>query len=211
MLQRKALARPVPPRHSRETATSTREDVTHHDLADLALCRKSHADSKRGLTWRRRRRRQQEQRCLCGIYTTLPCAFSAPPGTEQAAVSKRLSSTAGWHQRRRIMCNYNRQSKTKPFTFNEFLLEKGRLPQGGILMKHRWLSAHRGRRRLSSFLQSANTASVRRRFTCLLTCSLCASECVCVRAQLLLIDTSHKLEGKTRKHRIKTDLTLCYL
>lgn len=33
------------------------------------------------------------------------------------------------------MCNYNRQSKTKPFTFNEFLLEKGRLPQGGILMK----------------------------------------------------------------------------
>lgn len=33
------------------------------------------------------------------------------------------------------MCNYNRQSKTKPFTFNELLLEKGRLPQGGILMK----------------------------------------------------------------------------
>lgn len=34
------------------------------------------------------------------------------------------------------MCNYNRQSKTKPFTFNELHLEgKGRLPQGGILMK----------------------------------------------------------------------------
>lgn len=43
--------------------------------------------------------------------------------------------SAGRHQRRRIMCNYNRQSKTKPFTFNELLLEKGRLPQGGILMK----------------------------------------------------------------------------
>lgn len=33
------------------------------------------------------------------------------------------------------MYNYNRQSKTKPFTFNELLLAKGRLPQGGILMK----------------------------------------------------------------------------
>lgn len=33
------------------------------------------------------------------------------------------------------MRNYNRQSKTKPFTFNELLLAKGRLPQGGILMK----------------------------------------------------------------------------
>lgn len=43
--------------------------------------------------------------------------------------------SVGRHHRRRIMCNYNRQSKTKPFTFNEFLLEKGRLPQGGILMK----------------------------------------------------------------------------
>lgn len=51
------------------------------------------------------------------------------------AGSSPLSRQAGRHQRRRIMCNYNRQSKTKPFTFNEFLLEKGRLPQGGILMK----------------------------------------------------------------------------
>lgn len=33
------------------------------------------------------------------------------------------------------MCNYNRQSKTKPFTFNEVLSERRRLPQGGILMK----------------------------------------------------------------------------
>jgi len=41
------------------------------------------------------------------------------------------------HQRRRIMCNYNRQSKTKPFSFNELLLEKGRLPQGGIIMKQK--------------------------------------------------------------------------
>lgn len=41
----------------------------------------------------------------------------------------------GTHQKRTIMYNYNWQSKTKPFTYNEFLLEKGRLPQGGILMK----------------------------------------------------------------------------
>lgn len=53
---------------------------------------------------------------------------------DQQANTSLLS--AGRHQRRRIMCNYNRQSKTKPFTFNELHLEgKGRLPQGGILMK----------------------------------------------------------------------------
>lgn len=53
---------------------------------------------------------------------------------DQQASTSPLS--AGRHQRRRIMCNYNRQSKTKPFTFNELHSEgKRRLPQGGILMK----------------------------------------------------------------------------
>lgn len=47
-----------------------------------------------------------------------------------------LPLSVGRHQARRIMCNYNGQSKTKPFTFNELHSEgKGRLPQGGILMK----------------------------------------------------------------------------
>jgi len=36
----------------------------------------------------------------------------------------------------RTLCNYNRQSKTKPFTSNEFSSrKKGRLTQGGILME----------------------------------------------------------------------------
>lgn len=59
--------------------------------------------------------------------------FTLSWDADQQASTSLLS--AGRHQRR-IMCNYNRQSKTKPFTFNELHLEgKGRLPQGGILMK----------------------------------------------------------------------------
>lgn len=100
------------------------------------------------------------------------------------ASSSPLSRQAGRHQRRRIMCNYNRQSKTKPFTFNEFLLEKGRLPQGGILMKQ-MAECSQGQTLtvlLFFFLQSTNNSSVLRSFTCLLTalCVHLGSECVCV-------------------------------
>lgn len=145
------------------------------------------AASYRGwLTWQRRRRRP------CTLHTTIQLvffrffflvAFSCGVWRLRAS-SSPLSRQAGRHQRRRIMCNYNRQSKTKPFTFNEFLLEKGRLPQGGILMKQ-MAECSQGQTLtvlLFFFLQSTNNSSVLRSFTCLLTalCVHLGSECVCV-------------------------------
>lgn len=100
----------------------------HHDLADLATSRQQTGGSRGSSS---------------GSHSPLmlrSCFFFfylSPSDAEQAIsqLSLSLSLSADRHQRRRIMCNYNRQSKTKPFTFNEILLEKGRLPQGGILMK----------------------------------------------------------------------------
>lgn len=67
-------------------------------------------------------------------FTLLFFFLTLSSDADQQASTSLLS--AGRHQRRRIMRNYNRQSKTKPFTFNELHSEgKGRLPQGGILMK----------------------------------------------------------------------------
>jgi len=68
------------------------------------------------------------------LHHTRACVFGAI--RYQAGGCKPAPHLAvGRQQRRRIMCNYNRQSKTKPFNYNELLLEKGRLPQGGIVMK----------------------------------------------------------------------------
>ena len=159
------------------------------------------AASYRGwLTWQRRRR-------PCILHTMIQLvffrvyffvAFSCGAWRLRAS-SSPLSRQAGRHQRRRIMCNYNRQSKTKPFTFNEFLLEKGRLPQGGILMKQ------------MAECSQGQTLTVLLFFFFFTVCqqfqhseelhlsldrSLRASgERMCLRDRLLLIDISHKMEG----------------
>lgn len=97
------------------------------------------------------------------------------------------SLEAGRHQRKRIMCNYNRQSKTKPFTFNELPLEIGRLPQRGILMKQMVDCSQGNIRTVLLFfvfcffsLQSDICGSLRS-LTCLLTAS-CVQllHCVCM-------------------------------
>lgn len=96
------------------------------------------------------------------------------------------------------MCNYNRQSKTKPFTFNEFLLEKGRLPQGGILMKQ-MAECSQGQTLtvlLFFFFTVYQQFQRSEELHLSLDRSLRASgERMCLRDRLLLIDTSHKMEG----------------
>lgn len=79
------------------------------------------------------------------------------------------------------MCNYNRQSKTKPFTFNEFLLEKGRLPQGGILMKQ-MAECSQGQTLTVLLFTVCQHFQRSEELHLYLDLSLCASvsECVCV-------------------------------
>lgn len=125
MLQRKALVLVVPLWQQRDSHLS-HEDVTMTSLIWPTAQNNTEAAYK-GLTWQRR---------PCAVYSTIPPVFFFVAFRCRAGGRKPAPLlSAGRHQRRRIMCNYNRQSKTKPFTFNEFLLEKGRLPQGGILMK----------------------------------------------------------------------------
>lgn len=96
------------------------------------------------------------------------------------------------------MCNYKRQSKTKPFTFNEFLLEKGRLPQGGILMKQ-MAECSQGQTLTvllftvcQHFQHSEELHLSPDRFLC-----VSVSGCVCARESkgLVLIDTSHTMDS----------------
>lgn len=81
------------------------------------------------------------------------------------------------------MCNYNRQSKTKPFTYNEFLLKKGRLPQGGILMKQ-MAECAQGQTQTVLLFTVCQHFQHSEELHLSLDCSLCASErigvCVCV-------------------------------
>lgn len=109
--------------------------------------------------------------------------------------------SAGRNQRRRIMCNYNRQSKTKPFTFNELLLEKGRLPQGGILMKQ-MAECSQGQTLTVLLFTVCQHFQHSEELHLSLDRSLCASVnecvyvCVCACERILPIDTSHKMERK---------------
>ncbi len=82
------------------------------------------------------------------------------------------------------MCNYNRQSKTKPFTFNELLLEKGRLPQGGILMKQ-MAECSQGQTQTVLLFTVCQHSQHSEELHLSLDRSLCASvsECVCVCAK----------------------------
>lgn len=100
----------------------SREDVT---MTSLAHCTKPHSDSTQEAHVAATAMRHLHTR------SCVPFSSSSVAGGSEAVPLLSV----GRHQRRRTVCNYNRQSKTKPFTFNEFLLEKGRLPQGGILMK----------------------------------------------------------------------------
>lgn len=109
-----------------------------------------------------------------------------------ALLSSPLLS-AGRHQKRRIMCNYNRQSKTKPFTFNEFLLEEGRLPQGGILMKQ-MAECSQGQTHNVLFFTVCQHFQLSEGLHLSLDHSfICVSVCV---KGVSLIDTSYKVERK---------------
>lgn len=78
------------------------------------------------------------------------------------------------------MCNYNRHSKTKPFTFNEFLLEKRRLPQGGILMKQ-MAECSQGQTQTVLFFTVCQHFQHSEELHLPLDCNLCApDECVFV-------------------------------
>lgn len=103
------------------------------------------------------------------------------------------------------MCNYNRQSKTKPFTFNELLLEKGRLPQGGILMKQ-MAECSQGQTQTVLLFTVCQHFQHSEELHLSLDRSLCASvsECVRVCKRLLLIDTFHKMEAKNNESNLGT-------
>lgn len=139
----------------------------HHALAAGA----KHTDVEYGrLTW---------WLCPFNVYTALWCVnFCCRKDNKQPAESQLLS--AGRHQRKSIMCNYNRQSKTKPFTYNEFLLKKGRLPQGGILMKQ-MAECAQGQTQTVLLFTVCQHFQHSEELHLSLDCSLCASERMCVR------------------------------
>lgn len=87
------------------------------------------------------------------------------------------------------MCNYNRQSKTKPFTYNEFLSKKGRLPQGGILMKQ-MAECAQGQTQTVLLFTVCQHFQHSEELHLSLDCSLCASErirvCMCVQKVWLI-------------------------
>lgn len=119
------------PKENRSRLTSMLHRMASGLVILLQCPRDSHLNHKDAavtpLIWTRGHMQQQQS---WTFFFFLTLSWDA----DQQASTSLLS--AGRHQRRRIMCNYNRQSKTKPFTFNELHLEgKGRLPQGGILMK----------------------------------------------------------------------------
>lgn len=105
------------------------------------------------------------------------------------------------------MCNYNRQSKTKPFTYNEFLSKKGRLPQGGILMKQ-MAECAQGQTQTVLLFTVCQHFQHSEELHLSLDCSLCASEriwvCMCVQKVLLIgkkkkIKQDHERRGKKKK------------
>lgn len=143
----------------------------------------------RMLTWQRRPRI---------VYTMILCAFLPPSDARAGGCKPAPLLSAG---RRTITCNYNRQSETKPFTFNEFFVKKGRLPQGGILIKQ-MAECSQGQTQtvlLSTVCQHFQHSE---EFHLLLDRSLCASviecECVWVRKDLFS-DASQKIGGVSRE------------
>lgn len=162
----------------------------HHDLTDLAHCTKPQTGGSRGCSNHEPFAPRSDMlfffvafRCRAGGCKPIPLL------------------SAGRNQRRRIMCNYNRQSKTKPFTFNELLLEKGRLPQGGILMKQ-MAECSQGQTLTVLLFTVCQHFQHSEELHLSLDRSLCASVnecvyvCVCACERILPIDTSHKMERK---------------
>ncbi len=185
MLQRKALLLVVPLWQQRGSHLNC-EDVIMTSLIWPTAQNLTEA-AYRGLTWQRR---------PCIVYTAILCAFR-PLQIRTVGCWPAPLLSAGRHQRRRIMCNYKRQSETKPFTFNEFLLEKGRLPQGGILMKQ-MAECSQGQTLTVLLFTVCQDFQRSEELHLSLDCSLCASvsACVCLCERPLLIDTSQKFEVK---------------
>lgn len=140
---------------------------SHFNCEDVAMT---------SLIWPAARNHTQTEYCirrLCTIHAPV-CFFFFFVTSSPAPLC-----SAGRHQRRRIMYNYNRQSKTKPFTFNEILLEKGRLPQGGILMKQ-MAECSQGQRQTVLLLTVCQHLQHSEGLHLSLDRSLCASVCDCV-------------------------------